>query len=436
MAHLAIKGHTTRGKEVIEILKMFGGQNVSKYNGTSIDHIYINSIVYGNCVIECVYAVSDAYRVFTLEEFLEKYPYKVGDKVYNIVHNETQTITDLAWDFQEDEVGYQTNNNEYVYVNYLQPYKEERQVNQINQSISMTKLAIRGHATRGKEVIEILEMLGGKIRRDRLAGNEFTFWYYINENGYIDYDHYTLFSDTIDFTLEEFLEKFPYKVGDKVKTTRINDFIGKIINAQWDSNEKQIIYIVEWDDVAKSTLSYSARGLQPYKEETMEENTDKALAPDLRGEDYFGKRFSYKIPNGYKFECVRNNEIILKPIKPKYPKTFIECAKILDCFGAVHIDGYKGELLDKLQELLICRNAYWKIAGEQMGLNPMGCKPWEFENPSRRYVFTIENFGGNILKNAVTARILNRILVFPTEEMRDAFYENFKELIEQCKEFL
>jgi hypothetical protein len=26
----------------------------------------------------------------------------------------------------------------------------------------MAKLAIRGHATRGKEVIEILEMLGGK----------------------------------------------------------------------------------------------------------------------------------------------------------------------------------------------------------------------------------------------------------------------------------
>ena len=30
----------------------------------------------------------------------------------------------------------------------------------------------------------------------------------------------------------------------------------------------------------------------------------------------------------------------------------------------------------------------------------------------------------------------NTILAFPTEEMRDAFYENFKELIEQCKELL
>jgi hypothetical protein len=30
----------------------------------------------------------------------------------------------------------------------------------------------------------------------------------------------------------------------------------------------------------------------------------------------------------------------------------------------------------------------------------------------------------------------NYVLVFPTEEMRDAFYENFKEKIEICKEFL
>lgn len=30
----------------------------------------------------------------------------------------------------------------------------------------------------------------------------------------------------------------------------------------------------------------------------------------------------------------------------------------------------------------------------------------------------------------------NVILDFPTKEMRDTFYENFKELIEECKELL
>jgi hypothetical protein len=284
----------------------------------------------------------------------------------------------------------------------------------------MAHLAIRGHATRGKEVIEILEMLGGKIRRDRLAGNEFTFWYYINENGYIDYDHYTLFSDTIDFTLEEFLEKFPYKVGDKVYNI-VHDENQIITKLTWQEDE--VIY--QTNNNEHVYVNY----LQPYKEETMEENIDKALAPDLRGEDYFGKRFSYKIPNGYKFECVRNNEIILKPIKPKYPKTFIECAKILDCFGAAHIDGYKGELLDKLQELLICRDAYWKIAGEQMGLR----KPWTQDYNDR--CFIIANHKGNIHAYEYHGSD-NVILAFPTAEMRDAFKENFDGDIDACKEFL
>jgi hypothetical protein len=30
----------------------------------------------------------------------------------------------------------------------------------------------------------------------------------------------------------------------------------------------------------------------------------------------------------------------------------------------------------------------------------------------------------------------NHILIFPTPEMRDAFYENFKKEIEECKELL
>ena len=32
--------------------------------------------------------------------------------------------------------------------------------------------------------------------------------------------------------------------------------------------------------------------------------------------------------------------------------------------------------------------------------------------------------------------VWSRILSFPTEEKRDTFYENFKDLIEQCKELL
>ena len=80
--------------------------------------------------------------------------------------------------------------------------------------------------------------------------------------------------------------------------------------------------------------------------------------------------------------------------------------------------------------MLVCRDAYWKIAGEQMGLG----KPWEpdFSDDSPKY---------NIFKyeNEITLsdnNWSNRILAFPTIEMRDAFHDNFKDLIEQCKELL
>ena len=80
MKHLAIKGHQTRGKEVIEILEMLGGKNTQRHDGNYVDYMYIINKPY-NPEIECLYAVSSVYKVFTLEEFLEKFPYKIWDKV-------------------------------------------------------------------------------------------------------------------------------------------------------------------------------------------------------------------------------------------------------------------------------------------------------------------------------------------------------------------
>ena len=92
------------------------------------------------------------------------------------------------------------------------------------------------------------------------------------------------------------------------------------------------------------------------------------------------------------------------------------------------------KLLQTLQTILICRNAYWKIAGEEMGLG----KPWEPK--FGKYIHYSINFylyqDSFVLHKGEYSSSDNRILVFPTEEMRDAFYENFKDLIGQCKELL
>lgn len=97
--------------------------------------------------------------------------------------------------------------------------------------------------------------------------------------------------------------------------------------------------------------------------------------------------------------------------------------------------GYKWELIIRFQELLIARDAYWKIAGEEMGLG----KPWspDYDSGVNKYGIICMN-GVVQLSNPTTnwERHLNKVLDFPTEEMRDAYKENFDPNIEFCKELL
>ena len=129
--------------------------------------------------------------------------------------------------------------------------------------------------------------------------------------------------------------------------------------------------------------------------------------------------------------------------KPKYPKTYEECCNVLDIDDRELV--FNGEYrasklywkqlgrLNILNKLLICRDAYWKIAGEEMGLGKdLSWVPdWMCVDPlyailyRYHYICKAEVNGGT-----------SCILAFPTAEMRDAFYENFKELIDECKELL
>jgi hypothetical protein len=314
----------------------------------------------------------------------------------------------------------------------------------------MAELAIAGHETRGKEVIDILEMLGGKIHRDRFYSNNannICSWYYIDKDGYIEHAHQTSFNDitnsmgTTFFTLEGFLEKYPYKVGDKALINYdMKENVYTIKSMVWNTFFKCVTYRLETIDFY-GIVDYHdcfADDMKRYleqKEEIMEVNIDITLAPDLKGKDYSGRKFGYKIPNGYEFECVRENEIILKPIKTQYPKTYCECCDVLQVgfiYDLKDLTKDEAKLMDYFIGLKRCRDAYWKVYGEEMGLG----KPWKPENPTKYYIFTIENNGSDIIKNAITDKWRNRFLVFPTEEMRDVFYENFRYLIDGCKELL
>lgn len=153
----------------------------------------------------------------------------------------------------------------------------------------------------------------------------------------------------------------------------------------------------------------------------------------------FIKEHGLPCPNGYIFKDENGNvinatKIVLEKKKKEYPKTYKECVEILGENSDVTY-GYKRYVLHTLQILLVCRDAYWKIAGETMGLDG----PWEPDYDSGVDKFGIICMNGVVQESNPTTnweRHLNKVLDFPTREMRDAFYENFKELIEQCKELL
>jgi hypothetical protein len=134
---------------------------------------------------------------------------------------------------------------------------------------------------------------------------------------------------------------------------------------------------------------------------------------------------------------INTTKIVLEKKKKKYPKTFLGCCDVLSIEDLISrgVKGYKSELLDTFQKLLICRDAYWQLYGEEMGLN----RPWKPDYDSGVNKYGIICLNGVVQESNPTTnweRHLNKVLDFPTAEMRDAFYENFKEEIEFCKELL
>lgn len=333
------------------------------------------------------------------------------------------------------------------------------------------KLAIKGHLTRGNEVIGLLEMLGGTnpFSNGMVIGNKATNCYYISEDTstkYISWDY--IGPEEIDkyviFTLEEFLKKYPYKIGDKVYTKSNSE--GTIIDMFWYENE--ILYQLSSQSV-NALGHFRANELKSYKEEvnievkklfgTLSNPAEtKSHTVSLKdGKVIDNSIDSVQIIQSGKIVAVRfntqnyENEVelqlddyeieirdgktyaVLK--KPVYPKltNLTECKEILgekDMYQSV--SGYKGELLTNFQRLLIFRDVYWKIAGEQMGLGKPWKPDWDDRNQPKYGIHNVQN---NIRTIALYV-LKNMVLVFPTEEMRDTFHENFEDLIKSCKELL
>ena len=248
---------------------------------------------------------------------------------------------------------------------------------------------------------------------------------YLIDNEFDICAHYFGYDDYEDgelniFTLEEFLEKYPFKVGDKVVYTKFgdncNDYPVTIESMKWTGTTIEYTFndcvtcltkdLKMWEEEPKAVISGICLNSCGYADEV-----------ELNLGDY-------------EIE-VRGSRTYAVKKKPIYPTTFEECLNLLYCKSILRtIIGHKAELLLNLEKLLICRDAYWKIAGEQMRLGILWEPDWTSGKP-----FYCISVSGNILGKGKWYTD-NKILAFPTEEMRDAFYENFKDLIESCKELL
>jgi len=242
-----------------------------------------------------------------------------------------------------------------------------------------------------------------------------------------------------------------FKVGDEVriKGTDIGGTIESVIRGQLIVNSKGS-KIPAWpEDVVLMKSVKDETALNRWTGLKVELELSKNVIGVSNVESLRGERFMSGFvkaiipPDGYIFKdengnIINTQKIVLEKKKKEYPKTYEECCEIVKVGKEHTLEGatirinYKIALLESFQKLLICRDAYWKIAGEKRGLK----KPWELSIGTPIYYIYYNRTVGTI-KNGYADDIQgNIILAFSTKEMRDIFYENFKELIEECKELL
>lgn len=208
-------------------------------------------------------------------------------------------------------------------------------------------------------------------------------------------------------------------------------------------------YVEESDDFEKMYMESEKRYEEEYsKGEYCHEQSFKWGFQE--GYDYAheNEKLEINLKNGYEFKddngnVINTQKIIMEKKKVEYPKTYEECFKYLGIeelelvynfdYRTVRISNELWKqlnVINTLNKLIVARNIYWKLYGEEIGLG----KPWEPSDSdyiTGRYCIFVHR--GNIICDTPAQ---DCILTFPTPEMRDFFKKNFNPDIEFCKEFL
>lgn len=139
---IAIQGHITRGKDVIQILKSLGGMLYSNIKGNNPEHILYVDYNDRN-IIRWSGIKLPEYKIYTLEEFEKEFPFKIGDKVTitGTKHPKIITgITDTQWGLRYviSEINC-PDSKEMPHISQISLYKEMKEERNITLTLDKAK---------------------------------------------------------------------------------------------------------------------------------------------------------------------------------------------------------------------------------------------------------------------------------------------------------
>ena len=147
---------------------------------------------------------------------------------------------------------------------------------------------------------------------------------------------------------------------------------------------------------------------------------------EIKNEKMKEETKSLPIPEGWEFAGYENGEVKIRRVEPEFPTDYekaLGAVKVSEIRSLLVPSGMHGAV-SALCKLLIYRNAWW----EKLGWWPIwGCMDIKY---------CIGTTDENDKVQLFTTMKDNRILAFPTEEVRDKFAETFRDLIEEVKGLL
>ena len=276
------------------------------------------------------------------------------------------------------------------------------------KKVELRPIAIKGDSERYTEILNLFENMGIKNPYGyKCNGNNYC--YYVNEYNHISRGPYLPFSGKFKiFTIDEFKSKNLYKIGDLLYCNILNMAV-EVVGYKWNGHD--VLY--ELKNNNNAVFTGSGNGL------TLLDSVFKDIVRNnININESYPDRIEITIPENYEIKQENGKAVIVRK-KLTLPKTYEDCCEILGIENITfNITGLTKEenAVEHLIKLIRCRDAYWKLADN-----------WEPEFSSinnKDDKFSILSFNNELYKMGTCHR--NAIFSFPTEEMRDTFFENFE----------